>query len=152
MLPFITHRKTLIVNRDTYELFNSINDLDPHDVLSKINSYDLNASFEDSAPLIWKFERNNNGGFGYGNMEAVLLAKFENVSYNKTQIDLQLRNRLIFIPVIITLLSYFGRLIQGNLRASETVISILIIGFFAWLDIHKKSILLRRFEEFIHSC
>lgn len=151
MLPFITYKKTVVVNRDTYQLFNSINDMDLHKGLFKSNAFDLTASVEQSAPLIMKFSRNN-GGFGKGNLDATLWATFENANHNNTKINIMLRNWSMLIPVGLLLLSIFVGIIKQNFTLSNIVVTVLVIGVFACLDIYKKSILLKRFEELIHNC
>ena len=151
MFPFITYRKVFVVKRDTYQLFNSINDLNLSESLFKNNAFDLIASVEQTIPLIMKFTRNN-GGLGKGYSDATLLARFGNVNHNNTRIDIELRCRAIFIPVSIVLLGFIVGVIRQNLTLNSVSTIVFAISVLACVDIYKKSILLKRFEELIHSC
>ncbi|MFT3750301.1 MAG: hypothetical protein QM768_18435 [Agriterribacter sp.] len=122
-----------------------------HKTLFKNNAFDLSTSVEQSSPLIIKFRRNN-GGLGSGYIDPTLLAKFENINRDYTRIDIELNNPGIYIPVVIILLSFFIGLIKQNLNLAGALTIIFTIIIFAYIDIYKKSILLKRFEELIHNC
>lgn len=121
-----------------------------HAGLFKLNAFDLNASVEQSDPLIIKFTRGN-GWLGRGYLDPTLWAKFESSNYNNTSIDIELRNRAIFIPVIIVLLSFFVGLLRQDYNIAGVLLVIFIIGIFACVDLYKKSALLKRFEELVHN-
>lgn len=152
MLPFFTYKKTIIVNRNTYQLFNLINDLDLRDSLFKSNPFDLISSVEQSDPLILKFRKSRNiSFFSNGKINATLWSKFENIN-SGTKINIELKSNFsVFIPLAVLLLSLCLGIIRSNINAPTVIAGVLIVVFFACMDLYAKSNLLNRFESMIQS-